>query len=221
MQERLFTEDQWRAIASVERLSEDRFGYQTPPISRKRIYGPVFSDGEYFVELWLRDAEYQLRAGPPEPYYQVVEQESGLKLTWAETSRAEAIADARSRIARIGAEYWAEMLAEAKAEMNEHRAKLEAEEAIRNAKAAKKPRKISKRARAIFEASDGKCHYCATALDLTGKWHIEHKMPRALFGGSEQSNLAASCTTCNHRKRDKTDLEFLALVASKQATVAA
>lgn len=210
MSERVFTEDQWRAIAEIERRSEDRFEYRTPPHSEKRLYGPRFSDGEYFIALWLCDAEYELRYGPPTPSYRVYEKQSNLFLTWGVTDRVNAIQGARERIGLIPADYWSEMLAQAKAEMAEHRAELEAEEAIRKAKAVKKPRKVGKRARAVFEASAGKCHYCATALDLTGKWHIEHKIPRALFGGSEQSNLVAACAPCNHAKRDKTDLEFMA-----------
>lgn len=72
------------------------------------------------------------------------------------------------------------------------------------------PKKIPRRRRAIFEKSNGECHYCGTPLALDGKWHIEHKMPRALLGGDESANLVASCVSCNHRKRDRTDLEFIA-----------
>mgnify|MGYP002131024543 CR=1 FL=1 len=37
-----------------------------------------------------------------------------------------------------------------------------------------------------------------------------HKMPRALLGGNERSNLVASCVSCNMQKKDKTDAEFIA-----------
>lgn len=72
-------------------------------------------------------------------------------------------------------------------------------------------KKVPRRRLAIFNASEGKCHYCSTPLDLHGKWHIEHKMPKALMGGNERSNLVASCAPCNWQKRDKTDLEFIAM----------
>lgn len=74
-------------------------------------------------------------------------------------------------------------------------------------------KKVPRRRLAIFNASEGKCHYCSTPLDLHGKWHIEHKMPKALMGGDEPSNLVASCAPCNFQKRDKTDLEFIAMQA--------
>ena len=76
---------------------------------------------------------------------------------------------------------------------------------------------IPKRRQRIFDKSHGKCHYCGCSLDISGKWHIEHKMPRALFGGNEDSNLVASCVSCNHKKRDKTDLEFQAEMAQGAA----
>lgn len=71
-----------------------------------------------------------------------------------------------------------------------------------------KVKSIPRRRKQIFEASEGKCHYCATVLTLDGKWHIEHKMPKALGGSNERTNLVASCVPCNLAKRDTTDVEF-------------
>jgi len=68
---------------------------------------------------------------------------------------------------------------------------------------------ISRRRRDIFERSNGKCHYCGTPLDLTGKWHIEHQLPRALGGGDEGLNLVAACVPCNLAKSDRTAIEFV------------
>lgn len=76
---------------------------------------------------------------------------------------------------------------------------------------------VPRRRLRIFNKSEGKCHYCAAPLDLNGKWHIEHKMPRALMGGNEDENLVASCVPCNAKKRDKTDLEFIAEQKAKAA----
>jgi hypothetical protein len=73
---------------------------------------------------------------------------------------------------------------------------------------------IPRRRREIFEAGGGACHYCATPLQLDGKWHIEHKMPKALLGSNERSNLVPSCVPCNLKKRDRTDHEFIAANSS-------
>lgn len=62
--------------------------------------------------------------------------------------------------------------------------------------------------RQVFDASGGKCAYCDTALQLDGKWHIDHRMPRALMGSDEPTNLTAACVPCNLAKRDRTDIEF-------------
>lgn len=80
-----------------------------------------------------------------------------------------------------------------------------------------KVRSIPRRRQQIFDEAEGKCHYCATPLTLDGKWHIEHKMPKALGGGNEPSNLVASCVPCNMKKRDTTDHEFRARLAKETA----
>lgn len=77
-------------------------------------------------------------------------------------------------------------------------------------------KKVGRRRRQIFEASEGKCHYCACELELEGKWHVEHKMPRALGGGDEPTNLVAACIPCNMKKRDSTDVEFRARLAAEE-----
>jgi 5-methylcytosine-specific restriction endonuclease McrA len=71
-------------------------------------------------------------------------------------------------------------------------------------------RPVSKRRRDVFEKCGGRCHYCARALTLTGPWHVEHALPRALGGLDEISNLFASCPPCNLSKSDRTALEFVA-----------
>lgn len=68
---------------------------------------------------------------------------------------------------------------------------------------------VSRRRRAIFEESKGRCHYCSTPLELAGKWHIEHQLPRALGGGDEGLNLVAACVPCNLGKSDRTAIEFV------------
>lgn len=71
------------------------------------------------------------------------------------------------------------------------------------------PQYVSRRRRAIYEHSHGRCHYCGTPLDLTGRWHIEHQLPRALGGGDDGMNLVAACVPCNLGKSDRTAIEFV------------
>lgn len=69
---------------------------------------------------------------------------------------------------------------------------------------------VSRRRREIFDKCGGRCHYCQAQLELSGQWHIEHALPRALGGLDEITNLFASCVSCNLEKRDRTALEFVA-----------
>lgn len=70
-------------------------------------------------------------------------------------------------------------------------------------------RYVSRRRQEIFEHSKGRCHYCGTTLDLTGKWHVEHQLPKALGGANDHMNLVAACVPCNLSKGDKTAIEFV------------
>lgn len=75
------------------------------------------------------------------------------------------------------------------------------------------PRKPSRRRREVFARSEGRCHYCKTALTLEGKWHVEHAIPRALDGTDDPMNLVAACEKCNLTKSDRTALQFVVLQA--------
>lgn len=68
---------------------------------------------------------------------------------------------------------------------------------------------VSKRRREIFDKSGGRCHYCSSQLVLSGPWHIEHMVPKALDGTDARLNLVAACVQCNLAKSDKTALEYL------------
>lgn len=59
----------------------------------------------------------------------------------------------------------------------------------------------------IKEKYGNKCAYCGN--DCSVKFHIDHKLPLARGGGNQFDNLALSCPTCNYRKNDKTDIEFI------------
>lgn len=75
---------------------------------------------------------------------------------------------------------------------------------------------VSRRRREIFERTHGCCFYCSCSLVLTGKWHVEHQMPRALGGTDRQLNLVAACVKCNLAKGDRTALEFVATQGSER-----
>jgi hypothetical protein len=107
-----------------------------------------------------------------------------------------------------------QMIARAEAERDELNARVNQPGVIDfRAKADERPfraQPVSRRRRAIFEKSEGRCHYCACELTLEGRWHVEHMIPRALGGQSVEDNLVAACAPCNHKKRDQTDHEFIA-----------
>lgn len=218
--DRLFTEPQWRAIAEVERRTEG-MERAIEICQSKPLLGGAFKCGDFRLG-WIFGYRHCTLMGPDRPEYFVYEAASELAFTWAVAEPSSYVIEgARIRIQLIGDDYLAEMLATGRAELAEWRAREAAEaaerEAERLAKAALKIKKLPKRARLVFEASGGKCHYCGCTLELGGKWHIEHKMPRALKGGNEMHNLVAACVPCNLRKRDKTDLEFQALLATESA----
>lgn len=144
--------------------------------------------------------------------YFVLDAGSRFVLGTGET-KAEALEQGRMVLATFGPRLQREYAQHVQAVLASRRAKEEERQAAmlaRRGAVAEKVKSIPRRRRQIFEESQGKCHYCQTVLTLDGKWHIEHKMPRALGGGSEPGNLVASCVPCNMKKRDRTDAEFIA-----------
>ena len=59
----------------------------------------------------------------------------------------------------------------------------------------------------VKEKYSNKCAYCGN--DCSIKFHIDHKLPLSRGGGNQFDNLALSCPTCNYKKHDKTDIEFI------------
>lgn len=176
----------------------------------KRLLGGAFSSGRFVIGSYV----YRM-GGLDRVRYTVLDERSFLALgTGALPS--EALADAREVIKLVGldlllrhCEGVVERIAkEEAAALAERRQKADEWQATRRKTPA--PNRVPRRRQRIFDASAGKCHYCGVALTLDGKWHIEHKMPRALMGGDEPSNLVAACVPCNSKKRDQTDVEFKA-----------
>jgi 5-methylcytosine-specific restriction endonuclease McrA len=189
-------------------------------IRSKPLLGGMFGSGNYH----LCSTAYAL-SGLDRVEYFVMAKDTELVLSCLEPTPAAAIASARDVLASIATpNQIAFSGAKAKQVIAEARKKKESDRKAKWASQLQGPvtqpeavKSISRRRRQIFDEGDGKCHYCATPLTLTGRWHVEHKMPKALGGGNEPGNLVASCAPCNHAKRDTTDIEFKAKLARSLA----
>jgi 5-methylcytosine-specific restriction endonuclease McrA len=151
-------------------------------------------------------------------YY--VTSEHGMFLGWGDT-KADAMEMARSFLGALDPHEKSALLDRYRTRSAEREAMARRQMAEAQAEARRtvepKVGSIPRRRRRIFDEAGGACHYCGTALTLDGKWHIEHKMPKALGGGNEPGNLVASCVSCNHKKRDTTDVEFKARLEKESA----
>lgn len=58
----------------------------------------------------------------------------------------------------------------------------------------------------LYSAQKERCAYCA--MRLHGKYHVDHRMPLALGGSNDITNLQILCPTCNLRKNKKHPIEF-------------
>jgi 5-methylcytosine-specific restriction endonuclease McrA len=158
------------------------------------------------------------------PIYMVLER-SGLVLASMRT-KAEAISTARTILKALGsARLQAEIELFQAAALKDRDERSLARQRLREEQGASRNvvvpiKAVPKRRQKVFDASGGKCHYCATTLTLDGKWHVEHRMPVALQGDNAPSNLVASCTSCNFDKRDLTDQEYLAKRARRNKVTA-
>lgn len=178
----------------------------------KPVIGAAFVGRHYCLA-----SNFSRDSGLYEVSYYVVDVATKLPLSVGST-RAEALDMARRLLRKHAPRVWtafSEMAEDVKQYEQETQRQREAWLAQRRAELPEPVKSIPKRRLKIFEASEGKCHYCGTVLTLDGRWHIEHKMPKALMGGNEPGNLVASCVTCNHRKKDKTDVEFKAQLAKE------
>jgi len=187
------------------------------PTRRREIHGGAFGSAAYHMASYT-----YIKGGLDAVTYCVVHSETGCLLSSAPT-QVESFHEARILICRASPAQLSVLLGKAGAAIRSAReerrlaAQRRHEEWVAAQERVTPIKTVPKRRQKIFNASNGKCHYCGTALTLDGRWHIEHKMPRALLGGSEQHNLVASCVTCNLRKSDKTDLEFEAQLKGASA----
>ena len=58
--------------------------------------------------------------------------------------------------------------------------------------------------RRVAEAAGHRCCYCRTAQEISGaQMHVDHIVPLALGGTSEERNLCLACAWCNSYKGSK------------------
>lgn len=170
----------------------------------RRMLGELWEGGDYWLSTYC-----VIEQGFHTVTYLVVDRETDAVIG-AAPSKTDAVAIARRNLTQFSSD-----IAEARrALVQKRRANIAAAEAemeiIRRGGRETKPEGIPRRRLEIFNKSGGKCHYCSMSLDLRGKWHIEHMMPRALLGSNEPENLVAACVPCNMKKRDMTAEEFIA-----------
>jgi len=172
----------------------------TERLLQRPIYGGVFGE----------EGRYALASTPCvsrglfATRYMVIQPRSGLVLSVAE-DKVQALADARERLNAANDRQWASLL----------KVQTEIWPADEPQATPSLPvRYVSRRRREIFERSKGKCHYCGAPLDLTGKWHVEHQLPRALGGADDDLNLVAACVPCNLAKSDRTAIEFVSQMSA-------
>jgi 5-methylcytosine-specific restriction endonuclease McrA len=198
-------------------LSADKFH----PLRLKPLLGGAFGNGQFA----LASHGYVLGGLDYVDYY-VMDAASRFVLS-SSADRMEAIQSARAVLTEIlqparlavacGKCSVAIKAARAQREAAQQVAWAARRDAVRASVSTATVKSISRRKKKIFDESGGKCHYCETVLTLDGRWHIEHKMPKALGGDNAPGNLVASCAPCNHEKRDTTDQEYLAKRAAKGA----
>jgi len=116
-------------------------------------------------------------------FYGVVEVRSGASLGHGAT-KADALQMAKATFDQYSPEtlervflYQEEMLQKAVAEFDQRL------KAMKDGCARPIPvRRVGKKRQAVFDKSQGKCHYCAIELKLETGWHIEHMLPRVRGG---------------------------------------
>lgn len=173
------------------------------------LIGGVFGNGEFSVM-----SHAFTKAGLDCVWFSVVHTRSRFLLSSLHETQHGAIAEARAMIQRCNRTDLL-LLLEVAATVIDRRLKDQEVAAAKDRAAmwSKEQKRslpsIPRRRKSIFEKAGGKCFYCKCDLDLTGTWHIEHMMPRALGGDNKPSNLVASCAPCNFKKNDKTADEFI------------
>lgn len=53
---------------------------------------------------------------------------------------------------------------------------------------------------AVFEAHGGRCHLCGCKVQVGERWELEHRIPLALGGPDDETNVAPAHKACHARK---------------------
>ena len=165
---------------------------------QRPIYGGVFGEEGRYALASMPCVSHGLHA----TRYMVVQPQAGVVLSVSE-DKVQALALARERLYAANDTHLMQPASSTQCEL------WPDEPILVPTVAPSLPQYVSRRRRGIFDGSKGRCHYCGTPLDLTGKWHIEHQFPRALGGGDDCLNLVAACVPCNLHKSDRTAIEFI------------
>jgi hypothetical protein len=60
----------------------------------------------------------------------------------------------------------------------------------------------------LYARQSGICHYCHNHIPFN-LWSIDHKTPLSRGGDNLPDNLIGACRECNHRKGNRTEIEYL------------
>lgn len=155
-------------------------------LRHRPIYGGVFGRGRYALASMPC-----ITGGLHAVRYMVIDPRAGAVLSMAE-EKTQALVRARRRLGSAP-------------DIPVQTALWPVEEVLQ----AQPLRPVSRRRRGVFERSGGRCHYCSAPLQLEGRWHLEHMIPKSLLGDDAPLNLVAACARCNLSKGDRTALEFV------------
>jgi 5-methylcytosine-specific restriction protein A len=62
---------------------------------------------------------------------------------------------------------------------------------------------------ALFEKADGRCHICGIMINAGDPWEVEHRVPIALGGADDETNMSPAHLHC-HMQKTKVDAHRLA-----------
>lgn len=69
---------------------------------------------------------------------------------------------------------------------------------------------------AVFEKARGRCSLCKLKIQVGQKWEVEHRIPLAMGGADDETNMAPAHKAC-HSTKSKTDAGNLAKVTRIRA----
>ena len=68
----------------------------------------------------------------------------------------------------------------------------------------------------IFNAAGGRCHICEQRIQVGQPWEVEHRIPLALGGADDESNMRPAHTAC-HAPKTVADLGDIARAKRREA----